>query len=113
MVAIAKQSFGLLCALLVAGEARSAPYKPLPGEPPRTAVDHDPPGRTGLPYARDRSFATLDEYLAFREKQGAIDLPWYREVSPGVYELQTRRLPPPEKTRFTRAELAAKFGFKE
>ena len=56
---------------------------------------------------------TLDEHLALLEKGGHVGKAWYREVSPGVYELVTNMRPPPEKTRFTRAELARMFGFKE
>lgn len=67
----------------------------------------------GLPFAGDRSFATLDAYLAFLEEQGAFDTPWYREIAPGVYELVTRR-PPWEKAKtFTREQLLEKFGFTE
>lgn len=67
---------------------------------------------TNLPYARGRSFRTLDEYLAFRRKSGAIDLPWYREVRPGLYKLETGNLRPPGPERyFTREELERKFGF--
>jgi hypothetical protein len=67
---------------------------------------------TNLPYARGRSFLTLDEYLAFRRKGGALDLPWYREVRPGLYQLETGNLRPagPERL-FTREELERKFGF--
>lgn len=64
-----------------------------------------------LPFAQGRSFASLDEYLDFRRARGATDIPWYREVSPGVYELVARRGPGAAKQTFTRAELLAKFGF--
>ena len=63
-----------------------------------------------LPFARGRSFRTLDDYLAHLEKQGAIDLPWWKEVALGVYEKQTSlRRKPPE--RATREELMHRFGF--
>ena len=67
-------------------------------------------GVANLPYARGRSFRSLDEYLAHLERQGAIDLPWWRPIGPGVYERVTR-MPgrPPE--RATRAELMRRFGF--
>ena len=70
------------------------------------------PAVTNLPYARGRSFGTLDEYLAFRRKGGAMDLPWYREVRPGLYRLETGNLRAPVPERyFTREELERKFGF--
>jgi hypothetical protein len=69
---------------------------------------------TGTPL--HKRFATLDAYLAHLEQtQGPVDGPWYKEVSPGVYELQTGNLhldvPGGEKRRFTREELERKFGF--
>ena len=63
----------------------------------------------GLPHARGQTFRTLDEYLAFLQKEGAIGKPWYREVSPDVYELVTTMRPAPERQTFTRAELVEKF----
>lgn len=63
-----------------------------------------------------KRFATLDDYLAHLELiQGPVDGPWYKEVRPGVYELQTGNLrldvPGGEKRTFTRDELKQKFGF--
>lgn len=63
-----------------------------------------------------RRFASLDAYLLDLERtQGPIDRPWYKEVGPGVYELQTGNLrldgPGTEKRTFTRKELELKFGF--
>ncbi|MGH6964952.1 MAG: hypothetical protein ACREE0_10750 [Phenylobacterium sp.] len=64
-----------------------------------------------------RRFADLDAYLAHLRRKSAIDGAWYREIRPGVYELQTGgnlRLDQGQKTRrvFTRDELERKFGFK-
>ena len=61
-------------------------------------------------------FRSLDEYLAHLERtEGPVDGPWYKQVSPGIYELQTGNLrldePSGEKRTFTRQELAEKFGF--
>lgn len=69
---------------------------------------------TNIPISK--RFSTLDEYLAFLEQtQGPVDGPWYKEVSPGQYELQTGNLkldmPSNEKRTFTREELKKKFGF--
>ena len=64
-----------------------------------------------LPYARGRTFRTLDEYLAHLEQQGAIDLPYWRQVGPGVYEWVTTRVPPGPPERATRAELMRRYGF--
>ena len=70
----------------------------------------------------NQRFRTLDEYLAYLERaQAPIDGAWYRQIRPGVYELQrgnARRLviegeapPPPDKLIFTRQELLEKYGF--
>jgi hypothetical protein len=66
----------------------------------------------GLPFAQGRAFASLDDYLAFRRSRGAYDVPWYREVRPGVYELMGRRGPGAEPKVYTRDELERKFGFR-
>lgn len=64
-------------------------------------------------------FRNLDEYLAHLERtQGPIDGPWYKEVRPGVYELQTGNLRLDEgagaaQRIFTREELERKFGFRQ
>ena len=66
----------------------------------------------------NKQFRTLDEYLAHLERtQGPVDGPWYREIRPGVYELQTGNLrvlngAGEMKRIFTREELAREFGFK-
>lgn len=72
-----------------------------------------PGGVANLPFARGRTFATLDEYLAYRRSLGATDVPWYREVRPGVYEVMGRRARGVEPQTFTRQELLEKFGFRE
>jgi hypothetical protein len=66
----------------------------------------------------NKRFRTLDEYLVYLERtQGPVDGPWYKEVSPGVYELQTGNLhldvpgAADGKRVFTRQQLAEKFGF--
>jgi len=62
-------------------------------------------------------FATLDDYLAYLERtQAPVDGPWYREVKPGIYELQTGGNlhldgASPSRQTFTREELKRKFGF--
>lgn len=63
-----------------------------------------------LPYARGKTFRTLDEYLAHLEAQGALDLPWWREIRPGVYERVTSMRPAQPEVA-TRAELMRRFGF--
>ena len=102
-----------------------SPYRPLPGDPvaermaakERAAKDKSAQscaageGLARLPYARGRSFCTLDAYLAHLEQQGAIDLPWWRPVRPGVYERVTSRRGAPREIA-TRAELMKRFGFK-
>ena len=63
----------------------------------------------------NQQFRNLDEYLAHLERQSHMDGKWYKEIRPGVYELQTGNLrldaPGNEKRIFTRDELATKFGF--
>lgn len=69
-------------------------------------------GVSGLPSSFGRSFATLDDYLAhLRDHAGPIDLPWYREVRPGVYEYVTGMRPAPPPKTYTREELMKAFGF--
>ena len=63
-----------------------------------------------------RRVRTLDEYLAFLEQtQRPVDGPWYRQVGPNLYELQTGNLRleggNPPKQVFTREELERRFGF--
>ena len=64
----------------------------------------------------NKRYRTLEEYLAYLERyQGPVDGPWYKEIRPGVYELQTGNLqldaPDTQKRIFTREELKKKFGF--
>jgi len=61
-----------------------------------------------------RRFQSLDEYLAFLETQSHLDGKWYREIRPGVYELQTGNLHldgDTQKRIFTREELMRELGF--
>ena len=73
-----------------------------------TPVDQ---GVANLPFARGKTFHTLDEYLAHLEAQGAIDLPWWREIRPGVYEHVTS-MPGARREVATREELMRRFGFR-
>lgn len=69
-------------------------------------------GVRNLPSSFGKSFATLDEYLEhLRRYAGPIDLPWYREIRPGVYELVTTMSPPPPLRTFTREQLMREYGF--
>lgn len=74
------------------------------------STDDQRGGVANLPYARGATFRCLDDYLAHLERQGAIDLPWWREVSPGVYE-HVARSTNAQREVATRAELMARFGF--
>lgn len=67
-------------------------------------------GVAQLPFARGLTFCTLDAYLAHLEQQGAIDLPWWRQIRPGVYE-HVKRMPGATLEMATRAELMKRFGF--
>lgn len=64
-----------------------------------------------LPFARGKTFATLDDYLTHLQAQGAIDLPWWREIRPGVYQRVTN-MPEAEPEVATRADLMRRFGFR-
>lgn len=65
----------------------------------------------------NQRFQSLDEYLAWLQQYGApADRAWYKEVRPGVYELQTGNFRPLDgdgqaQRTFTREELEKKFGF--
>jgi hypothetical protein len=66
----------------------------------------------------NQQFRSLDEYLAHLERmEGPVDGPWYKEIRPGIYELQTGNLrvlgAEQQKQIFTREELEKKFGFAE
>ena len=75
-------------------------------------ANSSPPPVTDLPFAQGRTFTSLDEYLEHRKAQGAYDVPWYRLIKPGSYELVGRRGPGAPPKIYTREELARKFGFK-
>ena len=102
---------GMLCAA-GCGESPTAVAKSAngAGEQESKVADEGDEVRN-LPYARGRSFQTLDEYLAHLERQAAIDLPYWRRVGPDLYEWVRTRVPrgPPE--RATRAELMRRYGF--
>ncbi|MGR4893620.1 hypothetical protein ACIPPQ_21605 [Sphingopyxis sp. LARHCG72] len=67
------------------------------------------------PYSKvpvNRRFRTLDEYLAFLKEMSTLDMPWWEEISPGVYRRVTgllAQLDGPEIA--TRAELMKRYGF--
>ena len=70
-------------------------------------------GIANLPYAMGRRFRTLDEYLVHLKCRAApIDLPWWREVRPGVYRFEATKPGAPQQLA-TRAELMKRFGFAE
>lgn len=72
-------------------------------------------GIADLPYARGRRFDDLDAYLAYLEQyNGPVDMPWWREISPGMYREEIRMHGSDiEPQTLTRAQLAKKFGFSE
>jgi len=75
------------------------------------------PAAKPLPFAQGRTFATLDAYLAHLKSNGAIGLPWFREIRPGVYVRATTFVPTEDATNahqlYTREDLLKRFGFKE
>lgn len=68
-------------------------------------------GIANLPYAMGRRFRTLDEYLVHLKcRAGPIDLPWWKEIRPGVYQQVTTK-PAADRRVATRSELMQRFGF--
>lgn len=67
-------------------------------------------GVDDLPYSHGKRFRTLEEYLAHLERLGAIDLPWWREIRPNVYERVVRMRGAHPETA-TREELMRRYGF--
>lgn len=112
----------MLIATLLALSAQS-PFRPTPPDappPPAAAAPDKAPPRYGerlasgcvakLPFARGKSFCTLDAYLAHLQALSAIDLPWWREIAPGVFE-HTTTIPGAKGEVVTRGELLRRFGF--
>jgi hypothetical protein len=112
-------------ALITAIAIAASPYRPLADDKPVTASTVCVKGKNAmgskaaaasegvanLPYARGRRFATLDQYLEYLRCTAApIDLPWWREVRPGVYE-HVKRMRGATREVATRAELMKRFGF--
>lgn len=65
-----------------------------------------------LPFSGGRTFADLDSYLAFRKKRGAMDMPYYEQVAPDVFQLMLGRGHGGDAPQFfTRAQLLAQFCF--
>ena len=108
--------------------AAGSPYRPLPGakatatqaicgkekllvEKQAAQAAPNATGIRGLPFAMGRSFRTLDEYLVHLKCRAApIDLPWWKEIRPGVYDYVTSKPGAPRQSA-TRAELMKRFGF--
>ena len=70
-------------------------------------------GVANLPYARGRTFRSLDDYLAYLEQTNpTVDLPYWRKAGPGQYRW-TVRLPgaPAGQETATREELMRRYGF--
>ena len=77
----------------------------------KTTAGSDGRGVAYLPFAMGKRFESLDAYLAhLRCRAAPIDLPWWREVAPGVYQ-QVKRAPDAKSETATRAELMERFGF--
>lgn len=71
----------------------------------------DAGGVANLPHSFGKRFASLDEYLTHLKcAAGPIDLPWWREIRPGVYQRMTTATNARRETA-TRAELLERFGF--
>jgi hypothetical protein len=103
----------IACAVAWCSSAASAPLTrdPAPPAPVKSQEGKAMDTRVGT----SGRFANLDAYLAYLEKRSHIDGAWYRQVRPGIYELQPGNLrlqgAEPQKRTFTREELEKKFGF--
>lgn len=85
------------------------------GHPDRASRDTArAPLKAGPPKEGGRVFGSLDEYLVYlRDYAAPMDQPWYREVRPGVYRLETGNLRSDAPPRhFTREDLERRFGFR-
>lgn len=88
-------------------DAEAAQGKQTPGDSMGKAMtsERQPP---------NQQFRNLDALLAHLELQGHLDGKWYKEIRPGIYELQTGNLHLDNDLQqriFTREELEWKFGF--
>lgn len=100
----------MACALAVGMAPPALAQSSRPDRSWRNAVAKPATGVAGLPHAFGHSFATLDAYLAhLRDHAASIDLPWYREVRPGVFAREGRGAAGPKE--YTRAELERRWGF--
>ena len=67
-----------------------------------------------LPLSKGQAFPDLDSYLAHRKKLGAMDLPYYWEVAPDVFQLMLGRGHGDDAPQlFTREQLLTQFCFKD
>lgn len=107
-----------LAILAAVGAVAPACGKPLQTDDPPAASTHK--SAAGKPEKRvtdqtsvSRRFGTLDDYLAYLKQRGALDMAWWREVEPGVYERVSTFRPADGRVpeRATRAELMRRFGF--
>ena len=89
------------------------------GESPLKSNDPAQPwsdeGVADLPFSRGHKFATLDDYLSYLEQyNGTIDMPWWRQIEPGLYRYEIRMAGNSDTAETaTRAELAERYGFDE
>ena len=73
-------------------------------------------GIENLPYARGKTFHSLDEYLAHLKSNAAIDLPYWQETAPGEYEWMTSMRSVENgdaRETATREELLTRYGFEK
>ena len=67
-------------------------------------------GVVDLPYSFGKTFSTLDEYLAHLKQLAAVDLPYWREVRPDVFE-QVIHMTGAKPETATRDELMERYCF--
>jgi hypothetical protein len=103
----------LMVAACLAAPAVAAPLRRDPQ--PVVSAPARPAEARPAPAGVSERFVDLDAYLAYLEKRSHLDGGWYRQVAPGLYELQTGNLRRTDGAKgrrtFTREELRKTFGF--
>ena len=82
---------------------------------PKPIIGRDHPAVITPAVPLKQRYRSFDHYLAHLRKGAAIDKPWYREVRPGIYRLETSNRGDPQSGErlITRAELMLELGFTE
>lgn len=121
----------LFTSMFIAATVATSPYRPVPAEKSKavkslpnkvncgiksnkmTAKPNSARGVPNLPHAFGNKFETLDSYLAHLQCHAApIDLPWWHEISPGVFKRMTTATNAKREIA-TREQLELRYGFRK